>query len=107
MDELFDVRNNFYLGHFQQCITSAQKLTPSSADSKSERDLYMYRAYIAQGKFNTVVHEIPDTAKAELRAVRLYAQYLQSPQQHSQVLQAMELLLSGILGHCIWSIFLS
>lgn len=43
MSSLFDIRNAFFLGNFQQAINEAQK---SQADS-IEKDVLLYRSYIA------------------------------------------------------------
>eukprot|EP00124_Ichthyophonus_hoferi_P000895 Ihof_evm4s39 gene=Ihof_evmTU4s39 len=94
MDEIFDVRNNFFLGHYQQCISAAQRINPSDPDIRAEKDIYMYRAFIAQAKYNMVLNEIQENAKAELKAVRFYAQYMQSPAQHNNMVEALDALLA-------------
>ena len=54
-------------------------LKPPSAAAAVERDVLMYRAYVAQRKYTVVIDEVKATAAAELQAVRLLAQYLHSP----------------------------
>lgn len=49
-----------------------------SESAKLERKIYLYRAYIAQGKYNIVLTEIKDTDPVDLKAVKILAAYLQS-----------------------------
>ncbi|RHZ87962.1 hypothetical protein Glove_27g11 [Diversispora epigaea] len=78
MDELFALRNLFYTGSFQQVINEAHKNVSISESAKLERKIYLYRAYIAQGKYNIVITEIKDTDPIDLKAVKILAVYLQS-----------------------------
>jgi coatomer subunit epsilon len=48
-DALFQVRNLFYLGAFQSAIHEAQDLAPLSETDRVERDVVVYRSYIALG----------------------------------------------------------
>ena len=50
-DRLFPVRNAFYLGAFQTCISEASQLTGLSEQEKIERDVYVYRSYIELGSY--------------------------------------------------------
>ena len=52
---------------------------PPTAASAVERDVLMYRSYIAQKKYSVVLDEVLDSSPAEVKAVRLLAQYLHSP----------------------------
>jgi hypothetical protein len=63
---------------------------------KTEALTYMYRSYAAMGKYNMVIGEINDSSPAVLRAVRLYAQFMQKPSPTSPVLDEMGGLLSGV-----------
>ena len=77
-DELFDLKNSFYLGNFQQAINEAQKLRVNDPKLLVEKDVYMYRAYIAQKKYGVVLDDIKSSATDELKYVRLMAEYLSS-----------------------------
>jgi coatomer protein complex subunit epsilon len=71
-DGLFEMRNAFYLGNFQATISEALK----SRSQSLEKDMLMYRAYLAQKKYGVVLDEVSASRGAELLAVRLLASYL-------------------------------
>ena len=81
--QMFELKNAYYIGNYQQCIKLSSGKKEAAA---AERELFMYRAYCAQGKYNTVLEEIdPSTATAPFQTLRIVAQYLQSPQEKSQL----------------------
>ncbi|PAV64230.1 hypothetical protein WR25_12550 isoform G [Diploscapter pachys] len=80
VDRLFDVKNAFYLGNYQQCINEAQKFSAKNDEERLWRDVYMYRSYIAQGKASIPLSEISDKTSLAHKALRRFANF-QNPQQ--------------------------
>lgn len=76
VDRLFDVKNLFFLGQYQQCILEAQKLNTKVEEEKIAKEVFMYRSYIAQSKASLVLNEISErTDNPSLKAVRRLAEY--------------------------------
>jgi len=94
VDQLFDIRAAFLTGNYQQCINDAPKLNVG-ADLKTERDVLMYRAYIAQKKYGVVLDGIRSSSDAELRAVRTYAEYLSNDSRRDAIIKELDSQMSG------------
>ncbi|KAJ7388094.1 hypothetical protein OS493_039870 [Desmophyllum pertusum] len=90
VDELFEIRNSFYIGNYQLCINEAQKLHPSSRELAIEKDVYMYRAYTAQGKHRVVLDEVSSSSPSEVQPVRMLADYQQNPSKRDSILKLIE-----------------
>ena len=75
-DELFQVKNYFYLGNYQSAITEATQSTFDES-SKTELDCLIYRSYIGMNSLQLVTNEITDDKPMDLLAVRLLATYKQ------------------------------
>jgi len=83
------------MGNYQHCINEAQKLKVS-AEWRTEKDIIMYRAYLAQRKFGVVLDGITSGAPKELQAVRMYADYLSGDSSHrDKILQDLDSKMSG------------
>ncbi|TRY67252.1 hypothetical protein TCAL_02931 [Tigriopus californicus] len=95
VDELFDIKNAFFTGNFQQCITEAQKIKPSDPDATVEKDVFLYRAYLAQKKFGVVRDEIGPQSNALIQPLKKLAVYLQNANQREELVQEMETEMSG------------
>jgi tetratricopeptide (TPR) repeat protein len=78
-DVLFDVRTNFLLGNYQGAINEANNVNARSDKDRLERDVYVYRSYIALSNYQMVLDEVPsNNAHPSLQAVKLLATYLSS-----------------------------
>jgi len=75
--DLFELKNYFLLGNYQASINEGFALNSVEDNDKVERDVYVYRSYIAQGRHKLVLDEIKDPKAANaLQAVKLLATYL-------------------------------
>jgi len=94
-DNLFELRNYFFLGNYQATINEANSVNVRSERDKVERDTLLYRCYIAQGNYQIVIDEIEDSsASAGLQAVKLLATYLSSEKNRDIVLVTLKQWLS-------------
>lgn len=57
-DDLFTLRNHFWLGSYQQAIAEASGLGRLSDTLRMERDEFIYRSYIALGQHSIVLGEV-------------------------------------------------
>lgn len=75
VDELFELRNNFYLGNYTSTVNEANKLK-LSGEKAVERDVFLFRSLIAQKQYSVVQAEVGSSAPTQLQAVKCFADYL-------------------------------
>lgn len=77
-DDLYTLRNLFWLGNYQRAIQEGGTLSRLSEALRIEAKEYVYRSYIALGQFTLVVDEIPESPSTpvSLQAVKLLARYM-------------------------------
>lgn len=87
MDEesiLFGIRNLFTVGNYQTVINEVSSSNGLfSTEAKLEAQTYLYRSYVAQGKYNLVINDIGgNNTEAPLRAIHLLASFLADKQKN-------------------------
>eukprot|EP00177_Eucheuma_denticulatum_P003058 GFKZ01005508.1.p1 GENE.GFKZ01005508.1~~GFKZ01005508.1.p1 ORF type:complete len:294 (-),score=52.03 GFKZ01005508.1:227-1108(-) len=78
-DELFELRNYFYLGNFSAATTEGETVSVDDPKLRIERDIILKRLELAKGNYDQVIQSIPDDAAPTLLAVRLLAQLIKDP----------------------------
>ncbi|ELR22086.1 epsilon subunit of coatomer protein complex isoform 1, putative [Acanthamoeba castellanii str. Neff] len=90
-DPLFELRNLFLIGNYQAAINEGLTLDHLPEAYKVERDVIIYRSYIAKGDYNIVLEEIKDSnPNAALVAVKALASYLSSERNKDIVLTTIK-----------------
>jgi coatomer protein complex subunit epsilon len=90
-DPLFELRNLFLIGNYQAAINEGLTLDHLGDGHKVERDVLIYRSYIAKGDYNIVLEEIKDSnPNAALVAVKALASYLSSERNKDIVLTTVK-----------------
>ncbi|KAI7902054.1 coatomer epsilon subunit-domain-containing protein [Cokeromyces recurvatus] len=86
MDEesiLFGIRNLFAVGNYQAVINEVSTTNGLfSTEAKQEAKIFLYRSYVAQGKFNLVINDVDDSQDASLKAIKLLAEFLSDKQKN-------------------------
>ncbi|XP_008778603.2 coatomer subunit epsilon-1-like [Phoenix dactylifera] len=96
-DHLFNLRNSFYLGAYQDAINKSD-IPNLSPDDAVERDSLVYRSYIALGSYQLVISEIDSSAPTALQAVKLLALYLAGDKE-SAIASLQEWLNDAAIGN--------
>lgn len=77
MSELFDLKTQFMLGQYQTAINEGGRVKPKDEFGRIEKDVFVYRAFIEQGKYHVVLDELKgDNIPSPLKAVRALASFL-------------------------------
>lgn len=95
-DPLFSLRNSFWIGNFQGAIHSGSSLNLTVDTQRIERDVFVYRSYIALGTYNMVFDEVKDVASApvELKAVYLLAEFSANPEKSEMIQKTLHSMLN-------------
>ncbi|CAM9481232.1 unnamed protein product [Chrysoparadoxa australica] len=88
-DDLFTLRNYFYVGLYQEAIAEGSGLGGIPEHAAIEKDELIYRSYIAMGQASKVTEAVKDDAPASLQAVKLLAVYTAQPENRDMVMLTM------------------
>lgn len=94
-DELYNLRNNYWIGNYQRAISEGSGLGRLSEALKTEAKEFVYRSYIALGQHEVVMSEVSDSAPTSLKAVKELARYLSNPMARAEVVAKLEGWLGG------------
>jgi len=95
VDELFDVRNAYFTGNFQTCINEGQKLKLSDPSVILERDVFMYRSYLALKKYRVVLEEVSSSSPELIQPLKTLATFLSNRDKRDAVVAELDNQMSG------------
>jgi coatomer protein complex subunit epsilon len=101
---LVDISNAFYIGNYQHCISLAEKIKKPIL----EKDIFMYRSYLATNRFRIVLDEINPSNSGDLLSIRLFADYLMNKSKFADLIEIFEKKISGSDDiHVVWKVIAS
>ncbi|XP_070499728.1 coatomer subunit epsilon [Chironomus tepperi] len=101
---LIDISNAFYIGNYQHCISLAEKIKKPLL----EKDIFMYRSYLATNRFRIVLDEISPSNSGDLLSIRLFADYLMNKNKFVDLIEIFEKKISGSDDiHVVWKVIAS
>jgi len=95
VDELFEVKNAYFTGNFQTCINEAQKMKVSDPALVVERDVFMYRSYLALRKYRVVLDEISSSSPDLVQPLKTLAAFLSNPGRRDEIVSELDTKMSG------------
>lgn len=78
-DELYTLRNLFWLGNYQQAINEAGSLSRCPSHLKDEKEEFVYRSYLALGQYDIVLNEVKENAPIGIRAIKVLTSHMSNP----------------------------
>ena len=95
-DELFTLRNNFYLGNFTQVVHEGGSLRLGPEALRVERDVFVCRSYLAMNNADAALAEVGNvtsSSPAALQAIKLHANLVAYPEKQEDVLKSAKALI--------------
>lgn len=93
-EELFELRNYFYLGNYAAAITEGETVSVDDQGAQIERDVILKRIAAAQGKHDAVLSSVSDSSHVALQAVKLLSTLMKDPAAKESVLATVTAWLS-------------
>ncbi len=78
-DELYTLRNYFFLGSYQMAINEANSLNRLNPQLASEKQEYVLRCYLAMGQSHVIFNEVKDSSPLPLKALKILAKSFADP----------------------------
>ena len=94
VDELYAVRNNFYVGNFQVAIDEGESTPPLSQQKQIELDVYVARSRLALGQGKELISSI-NQAPMAMEAVKALAVFETNPSKQDVCIEKVESWLGG------------
>ncbi len=89
VDELYAVRNNFYVGNFQVAIDEGESTPPLSQQKQIELDVYVARSRLALGQGKQLISSI-NQAPMAMEAVKTLAVFETNPSKSEVCIEKVE-----------------
>ena len=89
VDELYAVRNNFYVGNFQVAIEEGESTPPLSQQKQIELDVYVARSRLALGQGKELISSI-NQAPMAMEAVKALAVFETNPSKQDVCIEKVE-----------------
>lgn len=88
-DELFELKNYFYLGNYSAAMTEGATVSVSDQGGEIERDVILARIRSSRGEHAAVTSSISETSHIALQAVRLLSVLRSDASQRDTVIAAV------------------
>ena len=89
-DELFELRNYFYLGNIAAAQTEGETVSIDDEKSRIERDVILKRLDLARGKYDVVISTIGDDSPPAMQVVKMIAQFISEPASKDQIIASLK-----------------
>mmetsp|Transcript_9537 Transcript_9537/g.27005 ORF Transcript_9537/g.27005 Transcript_9537/m.27005 type:complete len:296 (+) Transcript_9537:92-979(+) len=91
MDDLFSLRNLYWIGNYEAAIDEAQTVKPKTDRETIDRDVFLYRSLIGQGKGAEVIEKVgaAGSTSTDVQVVNLLATFVTQPAQREAVQETL------------------